>query len=30
VVVVPTFVVNHAHTYNCGADYWAETHAVVN
>lgn len=23
-------VVNLAHTYNCGADYWTETHAVVN
>ncbi len=23
-------VVNLAHTYNCGDDYWTETHAVVN
>jgi len=23
-------IVNLAHTYNCGADYWTETHAVAN
>lgn len=23
-------IVNLAHTYNCGADYWTETHAVTN
>ncbi len=23
-------IVNLAHTYNCGQDYWTETHAVVN
>ena len=23
-------IVNLAHTYNCGADYWTETHAATN
>ena len=23
-------IVNLAHTYNCGAEYWTETHAVTN
>ena len=25
-----TEVVQLAHTYNCGADYWTETHAATN